>query len=178
MSKTDLEKEMLTEFAEFSNADFAEPSQDLDKSVIDMVVRDLQPSPMKVYGKLTLVQAASGLVALTLCPQFGFGFGQHNEFLHSLHATTTPAVFYFLCGLIFVLLGAGTSGLVLNRTEIRSVGSMKFPYFAIYSLLTYSILIVLGAEVFVISSLVWILGAFSGNVLGYEATVRLRRALI
>ena len=176
MRKTDIEKEMLTEFAEFANADPAKPSNDVDRTVLDMVANDLLPSPMKVYSKFTLVEAASGLLTLTLCPQFGFGFGQHNEFLHSLHASTPPLVFYLLCGLFFVLLGAGMSGLVLNLAEIRSVGNKRFPYFAIYSVLAYLVLIMLGTEVFVISSLVWILGAFLGNVLGFEAVTRLRHA--
>ena len=178
MSKTDRENEMLTEFAEFANADPAKPSNDVDRVVMDMVAKNLLPSPMKVYSKFTLVEAASGLLTLTVCPQFGFGFGQHNEFLHSLHASTTPVVFYLLCGLFFVLLGASMSGLLLNRDEIRSVGSKRFPYFALYSALAYLILIMLGTEVFVISSLVWILGAFLGNVLGFEAVIRLRRAII
>jgi hypothetical protein len=178
MRKTDIEKEMLTEFAEFANAAPAKPSKDVDRAVMDMVANDLLPSPMKVYGKFTLVEAASGLLTLAFCPQFGFGFGQHNEFLHSLHATTTPVVFYLLCGLFFVLLGAGMSGLILNRDEVRSVGNKKFLYFVIYSVLAYLILIMLGTEAFVISSLVWILGAFLGNVLGFEAVIRLRHAKI
>ena len=178
MRATDIEKEILTEFAEFANAVSAKTSNDVDKAIMNMVANDLQPSPMKVYSKFTLVEAASGLLTLALCPQFGFGFGQHNEFLHSLHASTTPVVFYLLCGLFFVLLGAGMSGLILNHAEIRSIGNKKFPYFATYSVLAYLLLIMLGSEVFVISSLVWILGAFLGNVLGFEAVIRLRRAII
>jgi len=75
-------------------------------------------------------------------------------------------------------LGAGMSGLILNRDEVRSVGNKKFLYFVIYSVLAYLILIMLGTEAFVISSIVWILGAFLGNVLGFEAVIRLRHAKI
>lgn len=177
MRNTNIEKEMLTEFAEFTNIAPAKPPSDVDRAVIDMVANDLLPASMKVYSKFTLINAASGLLTLTFCPQFGFGFGQHNEFLHSLHAATTPVVFYLLCGLLFVLLGAGMSGLILNRAEIRSVGNKKFHYFAIYSVLAYLILMMLGTEVFVIGSLVWMLGAFLGNVLGFEAVIRLRHAI-
>ena len=176
MRRVDVEQGIRAEFAEFVEVNPAAPSKKKDKAVMDMVSNDLLPAPMKVYSKFTLVEAASGLLTLTLCPQFGLGFGRHNELLHSLHAATTPVIFYLLCGLFFVLLGAGISGLILNRAEIRTVGNKKFTYFAIYSVLAYLILIVLGSEVFVLSSLIWIMGAFLGNVLCFETVIRLRHA--
>jgi len=117
------------------------------------------------------------LVTLTLCPQFGLGFGTHNEFLHHLHAATSPMVFYLLCGVLFVTFGAALGGLVLTRPEIRAVSQTRNRYFAGYSLLAYMVLVVLGPEVFVARSLTWIVGAMVGNVFGYGAVIRLRKAL-
>jgi len=170
------EQEMLQEFSEFVEVEPVAPSKAIDETVTRMVVKDLSPPPMKVYSKFTLIEAFSGLLTLAICPQFGMGFGQHNEFLHSLHALTAPATFYLLCGVFFVLLGAGVSGMVLNRAEMRTFGNHKYLYFAVYSILAYLVLVMLGPESFVASSLVWILGAFLGNVMGYNAVVRLRRA--
>lgn len=169
------EQEMLNEFSEFVQAEPVAPSKDIDDTALKMVAKDLKPAPMKVYSKFVLVQVFSGLLTLTVCPQFGLGLDGHNEFLHSLHTVTPPAIFYLLCGLFFVILGAGVSGFVLNRAEIRAVGNHKFIFFAIYSVLAYLILVTLGTEVFVLSSLAWILGAFLGNSLGFEAVIRLRR---
>jgi hypothetical protein len=39
------------------------------------------------------------------------------------------------------------------------------------------VLVVLGPEVFVARSLTWIVGAMVGNVFGYGAVIRLRKAL-
>lgn len=171
------EHEMLDEFAEFVQAEPVAPSNDIDERVTRMVANDLMPAPMKVYSKFALIETFSGLLTLIICPQFGLGFNRHNELLHSLHSMTTPAMFYLFCGLFFVILGAGVSGLVLNHNEIRTVGDYKFLFFAAYSTLAYLILVTLGTEVFVLSSVVWILGAFVGNILGFEVIIRLRRAI-
>lgn len=175
--KSNREQELLNEFSEFVEADPVAPSKAVDETVTNMVGKDLLPSPMKVFGKFTLIETFSGLLTLTICPQFGFGLGRHNEFIHSLHTMTTPSVFYLFCGLFFVLLGAGMSGLILNHAEISTVGKDRFLFFSFYSILAYLMLVFLGPEDFVLSSLVWILGAFFGNVMGFEAIVRLRRAI-
>ncbi len=176
MKRDKHEQELLQEFAEFVDAEQIAPGGRLDETVLRMVRKDLRPALWKIYGKLTLVEATAGLLTLTICPQFGFGFGQHNQFLHALHSSTPPAVFYLLCGLFFVLLGATLGGLILNRAEIRTTGRSRYLYFAVYSILAFLILVALGTEAFVISALVWILGALLGNILGFEAAIRLRQA--
>lgn len=175
MRKADSEQQMLREFAEFIHADPATPAKAADAAVLGMVTRDLRPAAGKTFVKLSLVEVASGLATLTLCPQFGLGFGSHSEFLHRLHAATAPPIYFLLCGVLFVLLGAVLGGLVLTRPEIRAIRRTRYRYFAGYSLLAYGVLLTLGPEVFVASSLTWLLGALLGNLLGYGAVVRLRR---
>ncbi len=177
MNQTKNEHEMLQEFADFVETEQIATEKHLDEAILGRVRNDLHPAFWKVYGKLSLVEATAGLATLTICPQFGLGFGQHNLFLHALHSSISPAVFYLFCGLFFVILGATLGGLILNRAEILTVGNNKYPYFLICSVLTYLILIALSPEVFVVSSLVWILGAMLGNVLGFNATIRLRQAI-
>ena len=168
------EQEMLNEFSEFVQAEPVAPSKDIDDTVIKMVSKDLKPAPMKVYSKFALIQTFSSLLTLTVCPQFGVGFGRHNEFLHSLHETTPPVVFYLLCGVFFVLLGAVVSGLILNSPELKALGNIKFAWFAIFGVLAYLVLVALGSEGFVASSLAWIVGAFLGSLFGFELTIRLQ----
>ena len=175
MKKTNNEQQMMREFAEFIEADPVAPGKQMDEAILSMVEKNLRPSLWRVYSKFTLVEVVAGLATLTICPQFGLGLGQHNQFLHSLHSSTSPAIFYLLCGLFFVILGAGLSGLVLNREEIRTVGNNKYLFFMVYSFLAYICLVVLGSQAFVVSSLVWVVGALLGNILGFEAVVRLRQ---
>ncbi len=175
MAKTKDEQQLEQEFAEFIAAEPLAPAPALDEVILLRVARDLCPARWKIWARLTLVQVTAGLLTLTICPQFGVGFGQHNEFLHALHAATTPLVFYLLCGLIFVSFGAGLGGLVLTRAEILTLGQQKYLYFTVYSLLSYFGLVILGSEAFVIISVVWVLGALLGNILTFAAVIRLRQ---
>ena len=177
MKKTDSEQELLREFAEFIEAEPLTPSKGMDEAVLRVVAKDLSPAAWKVFTKLTLVEVAAGLGTLTLCPQFGLGVETHNEFLHQVHAATSPATFYLLCGMLFVTLGAVLGGLILTGPEIRTISRSRNRYFAGYSLLAYGVLVTLGPEAFIAGSLTWVVGALLGNVLGYGAAVRLRQVL-
>ena len=170
------ESKLMHEFAEFVDAEPVAPLKSTDAAILGVVEKDLRPTLWRIFSKATLVQVAAGLATLTICPQFGVGFGGHNELLHTLHLATPPALFYIICGLIFVIIGGALSGLVLSRSEIRSVVTVKYPYFAAYAVLTYVLLIAFGAEVFVASSLTWMVCALLGNILGFEAMTRLRHA--
>ena len=175
--KHNREQELLNEFYDFVEVDPVEPPENVGKAIKEMVTCELVPHPVRIYSKLTVVEAASGLLTLAICPQFGFGFMGHDQILHSLHAVTTPAIYYLLCGVFFVLLGACLSGLVLSPAEIKVLGKEKFFYFAAYSVLAYLALTGLGSEAFALVSLTWIFGAFLGNLLGFETLARLRRVI-
>lgn len=175
MIKTRDEQQLEQEFAEFIAAEPLAPSAALDEVILQRVARDLRPARWKIWTRLTLIEVTAGLLTLTICPQFGLGFGQHNQFLHSLHAATTPLVFYLLCGLIFVSFGAGIAGVVLPRAEIRILGRQKYLYFTLYTVLAYLALVTLGSEAFILSSLVWMVGGLLGNIATFSAVVRLRK---
>jgi hypothetical protein len=173
---TKVEQQMLQDFCEFIDSEPVAPDQRVEDTVLRRIGKDLRPRAWIIYAKLTLTETAAGLATLALCPQFGMGFGQHNRFLHGLHSMLPLALFYLLCGVIFVILGAALSGLVLKRTEVRTVGRSKYIYFAAFSLLAYLLLVISGSEAFLFSSLTWMVGAVLGNVLGFEGIVRLRSA--
>jgi len=178
MVETKSEKALLKEFAGFIETKPTAPGEPADEAILRMIGNDLRPTRWKIYTKLTLVEVTTGLLTLTICPQFGLGLGQHNEFLHALHIAAPPVIFNLLCGFLFMILGATLGGLFLNRAEIRSFCNNDNWYFAVYSILTYLTLVTLGAEVFVLRSLTWMLGAMLGNLFGFGAAIRLRQAMI
>ena len=175
MKETNIEQQLMHEFAEFIETDPVAPDEQLSESILNLVEKDLRPARWKVYSKFTLVEVAAGLATLTICPQFGLAFGQHYEFLDAFQTATPPLAFYLLCGLFFVIFGAALSGLVLSRDEIRIVGNSKYLYFAAYSFLAYFCLVSLGSEALAAGTLTWILGAMLGNVIGFETIIRLRQ---
>jgi hypothetical protein len=176
MNRIDTERMRLREFAEFVDAGRVVPSAGMDDAVLGTVAKDLRPAPWRVFSKLTLIGVATGSTTLAVCPQFGLGSGSHNAFLHEIHAATSPALFYLLCGMLFVTLGAILSGCWLTRNEINAVGKVVNRYFAAYCILAYVTLVTLGPEIFAASSLTWIVGALVSNVVCYGSVVRLRHA--
>lgn len=166
----------LQEFAAFLTAEPAIPRRATDEAVLRLVEKTMRPSLWAVLGKLTLVEAAAGLGTLALCPQFDIGFGTHSEILHSLH-TWGPQLHYFACGIFFVLLGAILAGMLLQRDELCVLGKSKHLYYVVYSLTAYAIFMALGAESFLLGSLLWICGAVLGNYLGFVWGTRLRTVI-
>ena len=79
------ESKLMHEFAEFVDAKPVAPLKSTEAAILGMVERDLRPALWRIFSKATLVQVAAGLATLTICPQFGVGFGHHNELLHTLH---------------------------------------------------------------------------------------------
>lgn len=175
MRKLDHEQQLREDFAEFIETRQVAPRRQIDEAILTRVGKDLRPAFWKIYGKFGLVQITASLATLAICPQFGFGFGRHNPFVHDLHAATSAPVFYLLCGLFFVFFGSAAGGAVLSRAEIRTVGRDRYAFFAVFSILAFLVLLTLGTEAFVVSSLTWTVGALLGHVLGFETSVRLRR---
>ncbi len=168
------EQQIAQEFAEFIATTPIPPASALDEIIIKRVERDLRPVWWQIWSKLTLVQVVAGLLTLSLCPQFGLGFGLHNEFLHTLHVTTTSPIFYLLCGLLFVSAGATLAGLILPRAAIRAFSQQKYLFFTLYTVLAYITLVTLGSEAFILSSLAWMVGGWLGNLMMFSVVTRLR----
>ncbi|WP_028865179.1 hypothetical protein [Psychromonas aquimarina] len=174
MKKTDSEHQILHEFSEFIENKPTAPDKQVDNAILQMVEEDLCPPLWKVYSKMTLLNVTSGVMTLSICPQFGLGFGQESKLFYNLHLATPDIVFYLFCGLFFATLGAGLCSLVLKRDEIRALSYRKYLYFIAYSVITFLAFTVLGTEIFISSSTVWILGAVLGNVFAFESVSRLK----
>ncbi len=166
--------EMMKEFVEFVEADPFSPKAATDNAIHKMVEKSLNPSIWTVFAKFSSIEAVAGLATLLVCPQFDIGFGSHDELLHALHSTLPPFLFFIVCGIFFVLVGAALAGLILSRDEIRVIKKTKYIYYATYSLMAYIIFASLGAEVFLMSSIAWVLGAMAGNFIGFESVIRIK----
>ncbi len=174
MSGKNFDKDMMEEFIKFVETDPVSPKATTDNSIHKMVAKSLHPSIWMVFAKFFSIEAVAGFATLLVCPQFNIGFGSHNELFHSLHSTLPPFLFFIVCGILFVLLGAALAGLILSRDEIRKIKTTKYIYYLAYSLTAYIIFVSLGAEVFLMSSIAWILGAIAGNFVGFEAITRMK----
>jgi len=175
---SDTEKQSLKEFCDFVEAAPMEPSSQTDALIRQKVEAVMYPRQWLVYGKFFSLEVFAGMVTLFICPQFGLGFAEHNEFLHRLHVVLNPFFFYMACGLFFVVFGAAISALLLSYDEIQSIRKSKYIYFLIYALSLYFIFFMLATEIMWMSLLPWILGVILGNSFSFSLVSRLRFRLI
>lgn len=170
-------KDEFAEFAEFVAAPPRTPRRETDAAVMRRAQTGVRPSFGTALAKLFAIQVSAGLLTLAVCPQFGIGASDHTGVLHALHAfAQQPALYHFTCGLIFVLFGALLSGLAANRRDLLALGRGKYVYFAVYGSCAYLILITLGSEAFILSSLAWLVGALLGHLGGFALGTRLKAA--
>ena len=168
MKDLDSEQQLRREFGEFLSATPVTPSEVVNQTVRQKVAQDLEPAAWRVYGKMTWIELMTGLATLTICPQFGFGYDHDLGLLHALHSVSPGALYYLLCGMLFVSFGGVLTGLLLTRGEVRQVVRGHYGYFLFFALAAYGCLIALGTEVFVLSSLFWVPGAIIGNIAGFK----------
>jgi hypothetical protein len=176
MPRIDQEKMDRKEFAEFVDAEPVSPRKETDAAIYRLARRNFRPVAWVLLARILLVQISSGILTLAVCPQFGIGSNTHNVLLHSFHSLGNPSVYYLSCGILFVLFGAALNGFITNRKGLISLGKSRYAYFSAYSVCAYGIFGALGAEVFLVGGIFWILGAALGNIIGFEMGVRLRGA--
>lgn len=175
---SDAERQSLKEFSEFVQAEPAVPSARSDALILKKVSADLRPAQWRIFGKVAAVQTVAGVATLFVCPQFGFGFGGHNQYLHALHEAVDPFTFYLICGLLFIALGAVLCGLVLSLDEIRAIRRSKYLYYIAYAIVACLVFALVGADIVLLSASAWVLGTILGNTLGFGLVSRMRVAAL
>jgi len=168
------EERSLRTFCDFVEAEPVAPPSTIDTRIMDRVKQDLEPPIGWLYAKFVTIEAGAGVATLFFCPQFGFAFSGHNAFFHALHEQTGFFTFYLICGLLFVVLGAAMSALLLSCNELKSISMSKYLYYLVFGVVAFLSFFVAGAEILWLSALPWILGAYLGNLLGFGVVARVR----
>lgn len=173
---TENEQRSLREFCDFVESAPVEPSHAADARIMWRVKTDLQPPIGWLYAKFATIEAAAGVATLYVCPQFGVAFGGHNEFLHALHEQAGFFTFYLICGLLFVVVGAALSALLLGVNELKAIKTSKYVYYLVFGVAAFLSFYAAGAQIIWLSAAPWILGAYLGNWFGFGVVSRLRVA--
>lgn len=153
------------------------PRAEVDAAILNNVEKNIRHEPRKILARFLLIQIASGVATLLVCPQFGIGVESYGGgVLHALHTFELPSLYYLSCGVFFVLFGALLSGAIAGVRDVKRLGSYKYLYFTGYSVLAYGAFMVFGAETYFAASFFWLLGAFVGHMGGFSLGLRLRHA--
>jgi hypothetical protein len=72
--------------------------------VFELIIADLDPTPLAAHTKIGLATVLGGLLSLAVCGQFGFGFtGLAHSVNHHLHEAMGPLRCAIICGAMYAL---------------------------------------------------------------------------
>ncbi len=173
MSFSDLNKE----FDEFQHGSEVRPPISLTEKVLAFVHKDLNPSAWSVFSKLALVQVLVGFATLLFCPQFGYSPTGIHGIMH-VFMQFGNTVCMAACGALFVGSSLLMASFVLKAPEVRVLRSHRLLQVTLISLMAVGTFLCLGAEVFELLTLAWIIGSVVGGLssleIGWQVRQRLR----
>jgi hypothetical protein len=166
---------MKADFQDFQTVSPMAPPRDLSDRVQLLIRHELNPSPWKVFAKLSGIHFVIGTVTLALCPQFGFrlvgdGMGLMTYFMGlGVHGCMAA------CGALFVGSSLAAAGLLLKPEEVRVLRQQQVLQLAALSLLSLGAFLMVDAEILVGFAFAWALGSLLGGALMLELSWGLRK---
>lgn len=146
----------------------------LDKSVLEMVHRDLDPDHKIVFLKLTLIQGFIGFLTMLFCPQFNYSLTNNYDLFHFFHQTLGHSACIVICGCIFFGSGALFASYLLTQGEVNRIRSSRFLYYMGLSIVAVSCFMLFGAKIYLNLLFFWLIGAIGGGMVIFELSRILR----
>jgi len=150
------------------------PPRGISDAILSQVRRDLNPAALTVASKLMGIHAASAVVTLSVCPQFGFrafgeGDGLVEVFMIFGHYGCLVACGAFFTGVSLLLVA-----LLLKAEEIRRIRQHRLLALGALTLLSLGFFIMMDAEVILGLAIAWFIGALLGSIATLELGWKLR----
>ncbi len=167
----------MGELREFVQAVPVAPSQGLSDSILSRVHRDLHPSFLALFLKLSAIHAIVGGVTLAFCPQFGLGLTAGMGLMGFFMRWGEQACMVG-CGAVFMGGSLLIASLVLRPEEVRAIRKTELLQVGMLALLSIGSFVCTGAAVVVSLGLFWILGSIVGGLGTLELGWAFRRQIL
>lgn len=163
-----------SEFAEFLISEPVEVPHKVTETIISKIQKELNPSFLQVFGKISSIHLIVGLVTLMFCPQFDISITSQVGLVPYLmqfgHEVCT-----FGCGAIFVGTSLLASSFYLKPEEVKVLKRHELLQLLVLSSLSLGFFVALGAEVVLSLGIIWLAGATLGGILSLNLGWTLRR---
>lgn len=167
----------LEDFEDFKTVEPMSPPPILSDRIFARVQNDLNPSPWKVFAKLSIIHFLSALVTLSICPQFGVrALGEGMGLMHYFMSLGTYGCMV-ACGSFFLGSTVLVAMLLLRPEEVRVIRSHRLSELGTLTGLSMGFFLMLEVEFVLGFFLAWALGSFAGGVLTLEAGWSIRQKL-
>lgn len=170
------QQKWIIEFKNFISAENVNPPAVLSHYILTAVRKDLDPSPLLVFGHLTMIHFVVGALTLLACPQFGInilpGMGLMAIFMDLGELGCMVA-----CGVVFLGTSSLITALILRPEEVRVLRSHRVLQLAVLTTLSLGVFICLGTGIIFSMGLAWIGGSILGGLITLEAGWQIRSFL-
>lgn len=168
---------MKKEFIEFLSTKPISPPREITKNIIEKISRDLNPSSLSVFGKVSLIHLLVGSITLLFCPQFGLGFLSGMGIMHLFMALGSFGC-ALLCGSFFLGFSTLTVALILRPEEIRVVRKNNFIQISLLAIFSFLIFMFFGEIIVNGHSVAWLLGGILMGIFSLEFGWYLRKNIL
>ncbi len=168
---------MKKEFIEFLSSEPISPPREISQNIIEKISRDLNPSSLSVFAKVSLIHLLVGSITLLFCPQFGLGFLSGMGMMH-LFMTLGSFGCALLCGSFFLGFSTLTVALILRPEEIRVVRKNNFIQISLLAIFSLLIFMIFGEIIVSGHSMAWLLGGILMGIFSLELGWYLRKNIL
>jgi hypothetical protein len=168
---------MKEEFLEFLSSEPISPPKEISQSIIEIVSRDLNPTPISVFFKIAIIHLIMGTITLVFCPQFGLGFLSGMGIMHFFMSLGSLGC-SILCGSLFLGFSALTISFILRPEEIRVVRKNELFQISLLAILSLLIFFIFGEVIVPGLTMAWLLGGILMGIFSLETGWFLRKTLL
>lgn len=168
---------MKKEFIEFLSTKAISPPKEITQNILEKISRDLNPSSLSVFGKVSLIHLLMGSITLLFCPQFGLGFLSGMGIMH-LFMSLGSVGCALLCGSFFLGFSTLTVALILRPEEIRVVRKNNFIQISLLAIFSLLIFMIFGEIIVTGHSLAWLLGGTLMGIFSLEFGWYIRKNIL
>jgi hypothetical protein len=158
---------MKKDYQDFLTVKEIAPTE-LSESIRLDITKEMNPTHLFVFSKLTLIQGFIGFITMIFCPQFDFSLTNSYDLFHYFHHTFGVQVCMIICGTIFLGSGAIFASYLLKDGEINKIKNSRFLYYTSLSIIALGTFLSLGAEIYLNLIVFWLIGAIIGGVSIFE----------
>lgn len=148
----------------------------LSGNIFSQLQKLINPSPWFVFLKVLGIHIVIGFLSLSLCHQFGMNpFNTEASLSEWMMSMGGHSVCMIGCGIFFVGLSLALAGYFLSIEEVRALKRTEFLQTFALGTISLAIFSIVGAEMALTISGLWLLGALIGGFVATEAVWKLKR---
>lgn len=160
-----MEQLELQEFQDFLSSPDIAPKAKTANSILLTAHNSILRYKGAVFAKLIAIHSAVSLLSLSVCHQFGMNPFNSSVSLSDYFMEYGHSTCMVFCGFLFIGGSLLTARMLLHKYEFALIRNSFFLQIFVLCSLSLAVFMVIGAEMTLGFTLLWILGAYLGSAL-------------